>query len=347
MLLICSYVVSTAAAQLIGRQTSMFMLNLYRYGFLMVMAIVWSSLLKFSVHVEKKDLYRFVIAILFNYIKSTLFFISAAYLPLGNLAAVFTGLYLFLSAGVDFMFKGISKVAILVFAFTLIGVTLVLQPWQLDKNSSTDSFNRSTPPCVLWGNVTVEGSNSGQLNMNSSEITVDVLQENYWIKPVLLGYICIIVAAVSATISSSLSRSILQVYNVYCFFFWAAVFQSLMSGVMVIVLKLSDDPTLSVPADVPCLGFTMLFLCATVIHGICCTFVFIFLPLSQVALGKPCSVLLLYIGQLTLFHRFYPGLGNIPEIIGITLIIIASLFSPVISEKLAFCRNRDSGATGS
>ena len=326
ILVLGSYVTATVAAQMFGGKISIFALNVYRFSIHSAIALVWVVMMRYSIKVSKGDVYKFVISIALNFIKSTLFYTAATYLPVGNLDGIYAGLLLFFSTIMDFANQKISKPSILVSLLAIIGVTMISQPWNM---WDTSHFNLIWTPCDYLDNYNISmflnvsvfnTTRSGDAHFNHSSIA-----------PVIFGYIPVLIAAVCSVISCNIFKSILQSYSVSCVFFWVGIAQCILSLVTAVILKLTNDVTLMLPSGYMCLGYSVLFLVSTTITSMSVNSVYKVINISKYAVSKAFALITLYFVQRTYLKNFNPGEGNLLEIFGVILTLLASILCPLVS----------------
>ena len=322
---LASYVIATVAAQMFGGKITIFALNVYKFAIYFVIATVWVVTRADSIKVAKKDIFKLVISSGFQYMKNTLYYTAAAYLPVGNLDGIYAGLLLIFATTVDFVCQKISKQSIFVSLLAVAGVILLSQPWQIEDTSDL----HQTAPCDLIDSLNLSTfANASDFNTTTSG---DMTSKQTWINPVLLGYMILVIAGVCSITAGNLFKSLLQSYSVSCIFFWAAITNIIYSLVIVVVLKFTSDITLMLPTGYSCLGYSILFLISVTITAVTVYCLYSLITLSKLAVTKAFGLIALYVLQRTLLKAFNPGHGNFLEILGVIFTLIASVLCPVVS----------------
>ena len=326
VLAMSSYVIATVAAQMFAGKITIFALNVYRFSIHSIIAMVWVVTRKDSIKVAKKDIFKLVISSGFQFIKSTLYYTAAAYLPVGNLDGFYAGFMLIFATTVDFVCQKISKQSIFVSFLALTGVTLLSQPWQIE---GTSNLNLTQALCDYMGTLNLSTfANVSDFNTTSPG---DMISKQLQINPVLLSYILLVIASVCSITAGNLCKSLLQSYSVSCIFFWAGISNIIYSLVIVVVLKFTSDITLMLPTGYSCLGYSILFLISVTITSVSVYCLYSFITLSKLAVTKAFGLIALYVLQRTLLKAFNPGHGNFLEILGVIFTLIASVLCPLVS----------------
>ena len=314
------YVLSISTSQAVGDKASVFLANIIRFSFEVLLSIVCITIGSYSFTVAKSDIYRFVLAALFNYTYITLLYISATLLPVGNLNGIDVGLYIACSTCFDVVRKHVSKVFIIVAGVAILGLILLTQPWHF-----TESFPIS--PCeYIDNNYSIVANYSSSNNIT---ITIKSVESN--LNPLLLGYILIVCSGICTSVADNIAKSLYAKYSIFCVFLWTGLIQALVTAAILTGMAIVVPSSLSLPSGPACLKFSIFFFfCLTTAH-ILLNVAFLYIPVSKAAIISALSTIGLYVVQRTLLKMFNPGNANAIEVLGIVLILFASVASPLIS----------------
>ena len=312
-------ILSITSSQVAGNKTSIFIPNIFRFTFDIILSSLCMAVGKLSFVVQKSDTCKLVLAACLNYIYTTLFYLAAPLLPVGNMDGIYAGLYIALATTLDIVRKQVSRYFIITSVLAITGLLLLTQPWHFSEEirMSPCDYIDNNYSLIVHRNDSVLGemSYSSSLGFNS----------------LLLGYLMVMFGTVSLVVADNFSRSLLQTYSALCLIFWNAVIQVVITGVILAGLALAYDSNLSFPSGHACLAFTIVFIMAMTASHLMNMFPLVYFPVSVGGMIFPLATIGLYVIQRTVLKMFHPGNANVMEVFGIICIVIASLASPVIT----------------
>ena len=321
-----AYTVCLTSSQISGENASIFVANMFRFLFEIAFSVICILVTRSSLFVEKKNIYKFIIAATFNLIFVCLFYMSSSVLPLGNMDGIFAGFLIVISTLIDVVRGQISKWSCTAASLAAIGVLLLTQPWHTAINMEIPQ----QAPCQIIENNYYNISKPMDIYINESSCQIED-HHGFCVNPSILGYTYLFIASLACCLGDNMIKSLINTYSVYCYLFWGGITQAVFTGVTVIFTESIQSTNLRFPKEPVCLGFTFGFIIAMIISHTLQNVTFKYLPVSKVAMGSLVSIILLYIIQRTLLKDFQPGHRNLIEIGGILCIILAGIVSPIIS----------------
>ena len=316
-------IMSITSSQVAGNKTSIFLANIFRFAFDMIVSTLCVVIRKHSIVVQKSDICKLVSAACLNYLYTTLFYLAAPLLPVGNMDGVYAGLYIAFTTTVDVVRKQVSRSFIFTAALAITGLLLLTQPWHF-------SDDVKIPPCDYLDNnySFIFHTNESSYPRNPSKFSLNSI---LGINSLLLGYLMVTCATISLTVADNLTFSLLQTYPFWSLILWNGVIQFGITGTILAGLGLSNTSNLSFPTGCACLGFTVVFIIAMTTSHLMNFVPLVYLPVSTGGMVFPIATIGLYIIQRTALKIFHPGNANMMEVFGIICVVVASLASPIIT----------------
>ena len=122
---------SVSTSQVAGNKTSIFLVNIFRFVFEIIVSVIFIVSGKHSVKVAKADIYKFILAASLNYNYLVMFYLAVPLLPVGNISGAAMGIEIIFKTCFDVFRKHVSKLSILIAALAVFGLLLLTQPWHM------------------------------------------------------------------------------------------------------------------------------------------------------------------------------------------------------------------------
>ena len=245
-------------------------------------------------------------------------------MPVGNSDALFTAFYAICSTLIDICRKAINKVAVVTTFVAVIGIILLIQPWDLKNNDGT--YQR---PCsqlgstheILVNNIT-----------NHSNITMNMFNDAtpISVKYQLIGYTMLLITGICVAGYSNLIKSLLSEHPFTVPNFLLGLFGGFVSFFTNLAQKqITMQPLYHVSDGGICVLFLCLFTVCTLSGNLFEALALKYIHVSEIAISGSVLTVLYYISQRTFLSEFHPGHANTIEIIGIVIIIVSNIVNTV------------------
>ena len=322
---VLGYIASLSTAQVAGNKISIFIVNMFRFIFEILFSIICISFGGHSLKVAKKDMLKVFIASTFNLVYVSLLYLSTTQLPVGTLDGLYGGIYITITTFVDAVQMKISKWSVIAAMIAGTGLILLTQPWHQFKG------NVIAPCDVLDNNLIYFNISSMFSNASNNAPYINTNPLYQWFTPEALGYTYIIIGTLITCVGDIIIRSLLQTYSIYNFLFWGGIIQSLITGIILLIMAYIQSGSFSFPTGTACLSFSIVLIITMTFTHMFLNITFIFLPVSKAAMVTPLATIALYVLQRTALKTFHPGHANIMETVGILAIVVAGILAPVVS----------------
>lgn len=149
-------------------------------------------------------------------------------------------------------------------------------------------------------------------------------------KALVIGYLLVIIAAVSATISSNMAQSLMTNYPVAAILFWISFFEGVLSVILTYAFEgMPGYGGWSMPTVTFCVVFMLGYTVFGAVMDVSSYYTYNFLPVSQVAILLSFTIIILYICQRTVLYN--DGNANVFEVCGITCTMVGAMLTPIFS----------------
>lgn len=269
--------------------------------------------------------------------------VVAGFMPVGNVTGVLTASFIIYSLPVDLYYKVVSKLSVFAALLACVGIVLLIQPWNVGIKAPITNSTWVSPCEQMSG-----GENSVNMTYKPS-LTFSIANQLFaYVPRHVIGYLIVMFAGVTVTISGYSTRCLLNVTSASTIIFWMAVIEGAVSIMITSVLKYHTGSFwLALPGSSLCILFT--FICTTfmALQTICMYYSYKYLPVYHVAMGTAPITVLLYICQRTFLKLYQPGNANAVEIAGTLFISLATMMGPLLNtlnfkmvlNKKIFCTN--------
>ena len=320
-LAVLGYIVSVSTSQVAGNKTSIFLVNIFRFVFEIIVSVIFILRGKYSFTVAKADIYKFILAASLNYTYLVMFYLAVPLLPVGNISGTSMGIKIFCTTCFDVFRKHVSKLSILIAALAVFGLLLLTQPWHLISAIVISPCDYIDSNYSITLNVT---------NSNLGNASTIIKHPDYMVNPTVLGYTLLICSALASSVGDNVIRWLYSDYPVFCVVLWLAIIQALITVIILAGLAIFQPLNLSFPSGHACLGFTIAFIISMSFTHILFNVNYFFFPVSKTAVLCSCRLVGLYTIQRTLLKKFHPGNANVMEVCGIICIFVSTIASPVL-----------------
>lgn len=283
------YTLSLITAQLSVGETSIFELNLMRFAFEALVALILIKCGGHTFKVQRKDLLYLLLMMLSYYVYNICYYFAPTVLPLGTMQASFTSVLIICAVIVDLVFKHVNKNTIISAFVCCSGLVLLVQPWNFRLYK--DLFGWTV--CDIWDsgcpfsahpNLTNDSCLDKWLFHNSTHVPG---QYRYilgvGVDATLFGYLLVFFGAIALCATFNVVRKMSFTYPIPVLVFWVDVMLCVVSAVVTGAV-LQDNWTF--PSGRWCILSTVGFITLTVIDNLLCFYGYHYLPVSQVSLGK-------------------------------------------------------------
>ena len=329
------YSVGVISAQVSGLQTNVFQLNTLVYILQFVAALCCFPCQRYSIKVSREHLSLFVGAIISNIVFLTSFLFAASFMPVGNLDAFFVAVYLISTTCFDLYKNSITKKAVLFSAFTFVGIVIMAQPWNITQNTQVNTLI----PCDYLGYHKGPNHTSDKIHQfNETKLNHDTSIQD---PKLLFGIGLILTAGVACTFSGNILKFLTTEYTALTAMFWITLFQGiLLFCIHLVWVTITRESYVFFPEGRYCRMFTIIYVVSIALENFLTYLSFRYIPISTVAMSNAIASVALYVCQRTFLSAFHPGHANLPEVLGLFLVIFGTAIMPVIF-LLAKNRNKE------
>ena len=343
-------IIVTISTQLAGGKTNIFQQNSLRYGATFLLANVMLLFSRNTLWFDKKHIPTMVATALLNFASSSSVFFATSFMPLGNIEAMYIGLYIIMSTIVDLIHQDIKLQSALASSITIVGLICLAQPWsQLLERLEVEKL-----PCEYWqdgkyGNLTNRSASYEETKISNSTsedtqrpyfIVIDGQKHYIKVDPRLVGYIIICYAAFLSTFRGIFAKKLRKEFEMDTLAFWLAIIEIISAVAVTVIWALANGVMPFTFSSEPlCLGILLLF----PFGGAVTYFLWIYsigmFNVSKMALSN-CTILIsVYILQRTVLKKFHPGAENVSEVFGVVL-VLCSLLVILLIELRSILRNK-------
>ena len=322
-----SYAVAVVSLQLSGIKSNIFQLNSLKFTIQCLGNLPVLCIMQHSLQVAKKHAHLFVLVGTFNVIFSSAFYFSSSFMPVGNLDGLLTAFCILTSVIFDFYKGSVSKQSLVVSCVAIVGILLLIQPW----NIQNEQHQKSLSPCHYMGISKVPYTNNSDIDEvvgNGSVVYKTTEKQTY---SLWLGYIFIVIAAISITIDGNIVKSLVEQYPSPVVLFWVILFEGFVSFIINLIwISLNGDASYTFPSGNYCVLFTLFFIIFSCISNTLGYYAYKQLHVSTIALTMVIITIFLYVSQRTFLSDFHSGHGNTMELFGVGVIIFGTTLLPAL-----------------
>ena len=323
------YGAGTICSQL--TQVSVLQVNCARFVIIPAVTLFTHCIWKYPLEINRQIFVKLAACSILHFVSTTCYYLTATFMPVGNLNGLEAAFGTVLATGYDFYRKKIKKLSIVSATLAVVGVILLAQPW-----AKKDEVHFALAPCEYLQN------SSQPLLVKIANNTLD--QQQYagnglqnWLNghKDIFPYLILVIISVSAVTRGVLIREVLAEYPVQTILFWHVT----LAGFFSLILnqfssQLFDASFFEVPPGTLCWVLTLLYIAITGCGTASAFFTYKRTHVSTTEITDIALTVALYICQRTLLKQFHPGHANATEIVGIVIIIfsvpIMHLFSFLI-----------------
>ena len=335
------------SSQIAGGKVNILEQNSIRYCMTFLMSSVLVIIHRTSVFVQAKYIHKIIFIGVFDLFLTNILFFAESFMPIGSNDAMFVGLHYISSTIIDLCEKKIKFWSALASLVILVGLISMAQPW----NKTAESVDICQVPCDYWENrmydaITYniseepetlhhrflkefcknQSNNNCTIKEDINFIYIDGVKHEISIHPFILGYIVVIIAAITATIRAYITKDLRRYIESQTLLFWLGCFESILAILLTIIWSTATGvPIYSFPSGKICLIF---FVCYPFFAGvlyIAWVYSAGYLNISKLALARVVSLLVLYVCQRTFLKHFHPGKANLFEMFGVAIILCGLL----------------------
>ena len=321
------YTVGVLSSQVSGLQGNVFQLNSLAYFFQFLVALCCFPCQRYSLKVSKKHIGVLLGAVISNVGYTTCFPFAASFMPVGNLDAFFVALYIVCTTCFD-LYKGtVTWKSVLISAVILVGIVIMTQPWNITHGNKMNTM----VPCDYLDCISSHNQTNSKLCLNNDthkefEHQAPVLDSKF-----ISGFGLILISAVSCTCSGNVLKISTTEYATLTAMFWISLFQGILSLFLsLLCMVFTSESYLFFPPGRYCRMFVILFIVSIAFTNIFSYFSYRYIPISTVAMANAIVTVVLYICQRTFLSVFHPGNANLPEVLGLVIVIFGAAVMPVI-----------------
>ena len=155
-LVILTYIISVVSAQLSVKSTPVFQRSCMRYVSQTLITLTTVALCRSSVKVKWGHLYMILIIAVVDFAYNYCFYLAAAYLPVGNMEGIFSSLIVIILGFYDICRKKCEHHQVFAGLICSLGLLLLLQPWEIEKELKVVTDVTYTSPCESLGRVDIQ-----------------------------------------------------------------------------------------------------------------------------------------------------------------------------------------------